>query len=295
MPLLAWAWLANVPGAEHVTPQTFNSNGVKIAYIVQGQGEPVVLIHGWLSSAGINWVLPGTFAMLAKNYQVVALDMRGHGLSEQANQGRRLWSGTGGRCGSGSWIIFEIKKAHIVGYSMGGIVAGNFIANHPERVISRHARRHGLVEERRHCGLEFCPDRQERSACPSDGALRPEPAQAGVDGRRNQIHPRPDKDDCRQQGWRDNSAVSVFDFLQRELKWPVTWIKGADHITCILKPEFREAIAAWIKQNSADEQAKQKTRSSKPPRASTGETLCRTSPFSTCCETSLAAGLRKRR
>jgi pimeloyl-ACP methyl ester carboxylesterase len=30
----------------------------------------------------------------------------------------------------------EIKKAHIVGYSMGGVIAANFIAKHPDRVLS---------------------------------------------------------------------------------------------------------------------------------------------------------------
>ncbi len=63
--------------------QRFTANGVRIAYFVQGDGEPVVLIHGWLSRAGINWLLPGTSALLAKDHQVIALDVRGHGLSDK--------------------------------------------------------------------------------------------------------------------------------------------------------------------------------------------------------------------
>ena len=58
-------------------PQIFDSDGIKIAYLDQGSGEPVVLIHGWLSSAGINWVLPGTFGLLAKDHRVIAMDVRG--------------------------------------------------------------------------------------------------------------------------------------------------------------------------------------------------------------------------
>src|SRR6516164_6671910 len=69
--------------AEKLTVKTFDSNGVKIAYFIQGKGEPVVLIHGWLSSAGINWALPGISGQLAKDYQVIALDVRGHGLSDK--------------------------------------------------------------------------------------------------------------------------------------------------------------------------------------------------------------------
>src|SRR5438045_866104 len=42
--------------------KSFDSDGVKIVYFTQGKGEPVVLIHGWISSAGINWSLPGTSA-----------------------------------------------------------------------------------------------------------------------------------------------------------------------------------------------------------------------------------------
>ena len=65
------------------TPQTLDANGVKISYWVQGKGEPVVLIHGWLSSSKINWASPGISDLLAKNYQVIALDVRGHGLSDK--------------------------------------------------------------------------------------------------------------------------------------------------------------------------------------------------------------------
>jgi pimeloyl-ACP methyl ester carboxylesterase len=57
----------------------FQAGDLKVAYVMRGAGAPVVLIHGWLSSSGINWQLPGTMALLAKDYQVIALDVRGHG------------------------------------------------------------------------------------------------------------------------------------------------------------------------------------------------------------------------
>jgi hypothetical protein len=56
--------------AEKPTTGTFDANGVKIRYSVQGKGEPVVLIHGWLSSGWLNWDLPGISALLARDYQV---------------------------------------------------------------------------------------------------------------------------------------------------------------------------------------------------------------------------------
>jgi pimeloyl-ACP methyl ester carboxylesterase len=58
---------------------TFDSKGVSIQYTVEGKGEPVVLIHGLCANAQFNWRAPGIIKALAKDYQVIALDARGHG------------------------------------------------------------------------------------------------------------------------------------------------------------------------------------------------------------------------
>ena len=55
----------------------FTSNGVKIRYLVRGQGEPVVLIHGFSVRIETNWELPGPTgpgrrSALAHDYQVIA-------------------------------------------------------------------------------------------------------------------------------------------------------------------------------------------------------------------------------
>src|SRR5258708_1666760 len=116
-------------------PQAFDSKGVKIQYTIEGQGEPVVLIHGLHSSAQMNWRLPGTIKLLAESYQVIALDLRGHGHSgkpekesdygpEMAEDVVRLLD------------HLKIEKAHIVGYSMGGLIAMKLAVEHPERVKS---------------------------------------------------------------------------------------------------------------------------------------------------------------
>jgi pimeloyl-ACP methyl ester carboxylesterase len=56
----------------------FDSAGVKIHYTVDGQGEPVVLIHGLAVSIASNWAAPGVIKALSSNYQVIAIDNRGH-------------------------------------------------------------------------------------------------------------------------------------------------------------------------------------------------------------------------
>ncbi len=113
----------------------FLSNGVKIHYITAGEGEPVVLIHGFCANLQNNWVLPGVFAKLAKHYHVIALDNRGHGQSGKPHEVDKY----------GPEMVedvvrlldhLKIEKAHIVGYSMGGFITGAMVATHPERIIS---------------------------------------------------------------------------------------------------------------------------------------------------------------
>ena len=117
------------------TSASFDANGVKIAYTVRGHGEPVVLIHGWLSCGWINWDLPGITDLLAKDHQVITLDMPGHGLSDKPTKEEAY----------GPELVedvvrlmdhLKIKKAHIVGYSMGGIIAAKLAAKYPDRVLS---------------------------------------------------------------------------------------------------------------------------------------------------------------
>jgi pimeloyl-ACP methyl ester carboxylesterase len=63
--------------------ENFDSNDVKIYYVTQGAGEPIVLIHGFAASAEMwNPVVPE----LAKDHQVIAFDVRGHG---KGNRRRR--------------------------------------------------------------------------------------------------------------------------------------------------------------------------------------------------------------
>jgi pimeloyl-ACP methyl ester carboxylesterase len=114
---------------------TFDSDGVKIHYMVAGKGEPVLLIHGFGASALTNWVLPGIMRELAKDYQVVALDCRGHGRSGKPHDPKQY----GLPMAEDAVRLLDhlkIAKAHVVGYSMGGGIAFHLAACHPERVRS---------------------------------------------------------------------------------------------------------------------------------------------------------------
>lgn len=113
----------------------FDSNGVKIHYYIEGKGEPVLLVHGFAANTQFNWVLPGVVKNLAKDYQVIAIDNRGHGRSgkphEPEKYGREMLED----------IVrlmdhLKIKKAHVVGYSMGAMIVNKLIVTHPERFLS---------------------------------------------------------------------------------------------------------------------------------------------------------------
>jgi len=124
-----------LPSVVKAEDQYFDSNGVKIHYIVEGQGEPVVLIHGFTASIPMQWGLPGIIGKLNKDYQVIALDNRGHGRSDKPHDPQMY----------GPEMIndvirlmdhLKIEKAHIIGYSMGGFMTGYLMATHPNRVIT---------------------------------------------------------------------------------------------------------------------------------------------------------------
>src|SRR5262245_12574123 len=96
------------------------SDGIKIHYYEAGQGTPVVLVHGFTSSATGNWISPGVFEALAKNHRVVALDCRNHGNSDKPQPN------TPGRSKDVVELMDHLKiaKAHVHGYSMGGAIVG---------------------------------------------------------------------------------------------------------------------------------------------------------------------------
>lgn len=111
----------------------FDSAGVKIHYAVEGEGEPVILIHGLYSSGRVNWDLSGATRLLAEKYQVIRLDCRGHGLSDKPT----AEDAYGANMVADVLRLMDhlgIKKAHLAGYSMGAMIAMKLTVTHPERV-----------------------------------------------------------------------------------------------------------------------------------------------------------------
>jgi pimeloyl-ACP methyl ester carboxylesterase len=235
--------LGYVSAADKPAVQNFDSNGTKIAYVMQGTGEPVILIHGWLSSAGINWVLPGISGQLARKYQVIALDVRGHGLSGKPTENEAY----------GPELVedvvrlmnhLKIKKAHIVGYSMGGIITANFLSRHSDRALSGTLGGMGWLRQGSPEQALFAANKKKN---PTDVCFRSLAKLALTDDEVKAIK----APVCILFGDEDFLKKGYTEPLLKVRKdWPVTDIKDANHITCILKPQFRDEIAAWLKKNS---------------------------------------------
>ena len=130
--LLAACLLVAPPAALAQESQFFDSDGVQIHYVDQGEGEPVVLMHGFSGSAmrSFSEIIN---ALVSDGYRVIAYDARGHGASDKPTDAdayglpmvedvRRLLD------------HLELDTAHLVGYSMGGRTLTKFLTAHPARI-----------------------------------------------------------------------------------------------------------------------------------------------------------------
>jgi pimeloyl-ACP methyl ester carboxylesterase len=132
VPFAAWLLLV---GALRAEEGYFDSDGVKIHYVVEGQGEPVLLIHGFAANANMNWIVPGVLPALAKEFRVIAIDNRGHGKSDKPHDPKQY----GQHMVDDSLRLLDylkIDRAHVVGYSMGGGILLKLLTTHPERLRS---------------------------------------------------------------------------------------------------------------------------------------------------------------
>lgn len=110
---------------------------IDIAFLDEGEGDPVVLIHGFASTKEINWVGPGWVKLLvASGYRVIALDNRGHGQSAKPHDPAVY---TPQSMASDTLALLDhlaISRADIIGYSMGSRLALVLADMAPERVRS---------------------------------------------------------------------------------------------------------------------------------------------------------------
>jgi pimeloyl-ACP methyl ester carboxylesterase len=135
-------------GAALAQDRFFDSGGVRIRYVDRGAGTPVVLVHGFTGNIERSWIDTGVLPDLARDYRVIAFDLRGHGASDKPRQ-------PGAYDDIGVDVIrlldhLGISRAHVVGYSLGGIIVAKLLTTHAERfrtaVLGAAAYRRGQSE-----------------------------------------------------------------------------------------------------------------------------------------------------
>jgi pimeloyl-ACP methyl ester carboxylesterase len=120
-----------------IVVRKFNAGPVELAYLDEGDGEPIVLVHGFASNKEVNWVYPGWVTTLTRaGRRTIALDNRGHGASTKlydpalyhtdlmADDIRALLDHLG------------LARADVMGYSMGARNTAFLARAHGERVRS---------------------------------------------------------------------------------------------------------------------------------------------------------------
>jgi pimeloyl-ACP methyl ester carboxylesterase len=116
---------------------SFRRGDVEIAYLDEGEGEPIVLVHGFASNGQVNWVDPGWVATLTRaGRRVIALDNRGHGGSSKLYDPAAYHSATMAEDVRALLDHLKIERADVMGYSMGARIAAFLAVNNPARVRS---------------------------------------------------------------------------------------------------------------------------------------------------------------
>jgi pimeloyl-ACP methyl ester carboxylesterase len=107
-------------------------DGVKLHYLEQGQGTPLVLLHG-NGSMIEDWIVSGLFDRLSETHRVIAFDRPGFGHSERPRS--RIWTPVAQAALIAEALQqLEIKGAKVVGHSFGTLIAVAMALNHPELV-----------------------------------------------------------------------------------------------------------------------------------------------------------------
>jgi pimeloyl-ACP methyl ester carboxylesterase len=116
---------------------SFANGDVEIAYLDEGEGDPILLVHGFASTKNVNWVYPAWVSELRKNgRRVIALDNRGHGDSTKLYDPEAYHIGTMAGDVAALMDHLKIERADIMGYSMGGRMTAWLALRHPQRLRS---------------------------------------------------------------------------------------------------------------------------------------------------------------
>jgi pimeloyl-ACP methyl ester carboxylesterase len=115
----------------------FFHDGVEIAFLDEGEGDPVVLVHGFASNKEVNWVATAWVSALTRaGRRVIALDDRGHGQSAKLYEPADYHSAIMAEDVRALLDHLDLSRADVIGYSMGARITAFLALTHPGRVRS---------------------------------------------------------------------------------------------------------------------------------------------------------------
>ena len=120
--------------------QEFFSDGVRLAFLdfaptAADRGEPILLIHGFASNHGVNWVFPQWVKTLTQaGRRTIVFDNRGHGRSEKLYDPALYTPWIMARDAVNLLDHLRIGRADVMGYSMGARIAAHMALASPDKV-----------------------------------------------------------------------------------------------------------------------------------------------------------------
>ena len=116
---------------------SFHNGAVEIAFLDEGEGDPIVLVHGFASSKNVNWVYPAWVSELKNNgRRAIALDLRGHGDSSKLYEPEQYSIEIMADDTLKLMDHLKIDRADMMGYSMGGRITAYLARYQPARLRS---------------------------------------------------------------------------------------------------------------------------------------------------------------
>jgi pimeloyl-ACP methyl ester carboxylesterase len=116
---------------------SFHHGAVEIAYLDEGEGDPILLVHGFASTKNVNWVYPTWVSELKKNgRRVLAFDNRGHGESAKLYDPAAYEIAIMASDITALMDHLNIERADVMGYSLGSRMAAVLARSQPERLRS---------------------------------------------------------------------------------------------------------------------------------------------------------------
>jgi pimeloyl-ACP methyl ester carboxylesterase len=116
---------------------SFQHGAVEIAYLDEGEGDPILLVHGFASTKNVNWVYPAWVSELRKDgRRVIAFDNRGHGDSAKLYDPDAYEIAVMASDIVALMDHLKIERADVMGYSLGSRMTAIIARSQPQRLRS---------------------------------------------------------------------------------------------------------------------------------------------------------------